>query len=327
MKRVVKICKWGGISLLALVAVLALVVGVRSRRTFEAPYPSLHVPSDAAAIERGRYLAYGPAHCVDCHGDPALAANREPTQAIALSGGHEFNLPVGVFRAANLTSDAETGIGGLRDDQIARALRHGVGRSGRALVPFMPFNNLSDDDLGALIAFLRTQQPVKNQVEQFAPNILGRVVAAFVLEPVGPSGAPPQTVKPETTATYGKYLAHSVANCVGCHTERDLRTGAAVGEPFAGGLTLPSETVQGLTFTSPNLTPDPKTGRITSWNEDVFVARFQTGRGAEGSPMPWKSFGNMSETDLRALYRYLITVPAVHNDTGDSVRATAVAAN
>lgn len=319
MKRAIKILKYCGAGLLGVAAILTLTVAIRSRRTFEAPYPQLAVRHDDASIARGRYLAYGPAHCVDCHADPAFAADRGSGKELPLTGGMEFKLPIGVVRPANLTSDPETGLGALRDDEIARALRHGVGRDGRALVPFMPYNNLSDDDLAAVIAFLRTQAPMKKRVVQLEPNVLGRAVQAFILKPAGPVGEVAKTVVAEPTAAYGRYLAHNVANCMGCHTERDLRTGQFTGKPFAGGMTMKSETIAGRTFTTPNLTPHATTGRMANWNEDLFVARFATGRGAEGSPMPWGAFGKMTEGDLRALYRYLVTVPAVHNDIGETV--------
>jgi hypothetical protein len=56
----------------------------------------------------------------------------------------------------------------------------------------------------------------------------------------------------------------------------------------------------------------------------VFGARFRQGKGAEGSEMPWPAFGRLTEDDLKAIYRYLRTLPAVENDTGESVRAVAV---
>ncbi|HEY0706159.1 MAG TPA: c-type cytochrome, partial [Polyangia bacterium] len=122
------------------------------------------------------------------------------------------------------------------------------------------------------------------------------------------------------------YLVHSVANCVGCHTITDLRTGAMTGPVLAGGFKMPSETNPAVSFVSPNLTPDPRTGRITNWNEETFVARFRSGKGAEGSPMPWPSFGRISETDLQAIYRYLRSLPPVEHDTGPSVLDPALTA-
>jgi mono/diheme cytochrome c family protein len=324
MKKLLNIAKnvtkWTLIGLTGVALVLTVAVVVMERRTYDQAEPAIVASSDPAIVARGRYLAYGPAHCVDCHGAPEQRADALAGRDVALSGGFEFHLPVGTFRAANLTSDPETGIGGLRDGQIARALRHGVGRNGRTLVPFMPFANLSDEDLTAVLSFVRTQAPVRKPVVTQEPNVLGHAVMAFVMKPVGPSGPVPRSVTPAPTVEYGRYLAHSVANCVGCHTIRDLRTGAFTGPVLGGGFEFDSELDPKVKFVSPNLTPAPRTGKITSWTEEVFTARFHTGRGAEGSPMPWSSFGRLSDGDLQAVYRYLRSLPPVEHDTGASVR-------
>jgi hypothetical protein len=78
-------------------------------------------------------------------------------------------------------------------------------------------------------------------------------------------------------------------------------------------------------FVTPNLTPDPATGRIANWTEEIFIARARTGKGAEGSPMPWANYARMTDDDLRAIYRYLRSLPPLHNNTGDSVRPVEVA--
>jgi mono/diheme cytochrome c family protein len=119
---------------------------------------------------------------------------------------------------------------------------------------------------------------------------------------------PPRSIRNEPTAEYGRYLAHDVANCVGCHTQRDLRTGAFTGPALGGGMVIESHGAPKQRFVTPNLTPDPATGRIIRWSEDAFVQRFR-GAQASPSPMPWSSFARMSESDLRALYRYLRSVP------------------
>jgi mono/diheme cytochrome c family protein len=322
-----KVGKWAVIGVTGVAAVLAAAVVVLERRTYDQAEPAVVASSDPAIVARGRYLAYGPAHCVDCHGAPDRHADAQAGREVPFSGGHEFRLPVGIFRAANLTSDRETGIGGLRDGQLARALRHGISREGRALVPFMPFANLSDEDLVAVLSFLRTQPPVRNPVVTQEPNLLGHIVKAFVLKPVGPSEPVPHSVPPAATVAYGRYLAHSVANCVGCHTMRDLRTGAFTGPVLGGGLDFVSDLDPRLHLVSPNLTPAARTGKITGWTEEVFMARFRTGRGAEGSPMPWSSFGRLSDNDLQAVYRYLRSLPPVEHDTGASVRGPELTAH
>jgi hypothetical protein len=71
---------------------------------------------------------------------------------------------------------------------------------------------------------------------------------------------------------------------------------------------------------TPNLTPDPETGRITSWTEEQFLARFRAGAVIKGTHMPWAAFGRMSDDDVRAIYRYLRTLPPVENETGPSLQ-------
>jgi mono/diheme cytochrome c family protein len=318
---VAKVAKVGGITVAVSIAGLVVAVVRGERKVYDAPYPAIVASRDPAVIARGRYLAYGPAHCSVCHGAVGAAPG---TGDIAFTGGMEMKLPVGIFRPANITSDIETGIGGLSDGQIARSLRHGVRRDGKAMLPFMPFANLSDEDLTAVISFLRAQPPVRHKVETRSPNLLGRVVAALLIKPEGPKGVVPAAVPAAATAAYGSYITHSVANCVGCHTKRDLRTGAYVGPEFAGGLTFPSEKDPQITFVTPNLT-FARTGRITNWTEEIFIARVRTGKGAEGSPMPWSAFARMSDQDLRAVYAYLKSLPPVENDTGASVRPEVVA--
>jgi mono/diheme cytochrome c family protein len=133
-----------------------------------------------------------------------------------------------------------------------------------------------------------------------------------LIKPIGPDQEPPKEVKIEVSEVYGKYLANSVANCVGCHSPRDLMTGDFTGPKLSGGLEF--EEVPGAKFITPNLTPDPETGLIASWTEDAFVERFKSGgRVYEHSPMPWGSFAQMGEVDLRAIYRYLMALEPVSN--------------
>ena len=282
---------------------LAIAVVVRENRTFDAPYPEIRASRDPAVIARGRYLATGPAHCVSCHAEPGQPASAEPH----LAGGMAFDLPVGTFYAANITPDPTTGIGRYSDRELARVLRHGVHPTGRAVLPFMPFANLSDSDLTAVISYLRSRPAVAHAVPAHDINVLGRIVKAFLLEPTGPTRTPPSTVTPELAPAYGEYLANTVANCVGCHTNRNLRTGEMTGKPFAGGLEIESHTQAGTKFVTPNLTSHA-TGHITSWSEDAFVARFKAGV-PTASPMPWGEFKNMTDDDLRAIYRYLRQLP------------------
>jgi mono/diheme cytochrome c family protein len=125
-----------------------------------------------------------------------------------------------------------------------------------------------------------------------------------MVKPVGPDGKVPVSVKADTSAVYGKYLALSVAECNGCHTKRDM-TGAFVGEPFAGGAPFvePGKT----TLTPPNLTPD-SSSRIFGWSQQDFIKRFRMGKLIAHSHMPWNSYNRMTDDELKAIFNYLRTV-------------------
>jgi mono/diheme cytochrome c family protein len=316
MKTTLKILKWVGIVLVSLAVILVILVYARRDRTFEAEYPNIKASADSAMLERGRYLVNGPAHCTECHGDPTQVEKLLRGEEVPLSGGYEFKLPLGVIRSANITSDPETGIGKLTDGEIARTLRHAVGSDGRAIFDFMPYQNVSDYDLTAIVSYIRTLPPVKHKVERMEFNFFGDAVRAFLIEPAKGDGVPPKLVVPDSTIEYGKYLARNVANCRGCHTDRDMQTGAYIGPDFAGGPEFEGIKNQSVKLYPPNITSDPKTGKLANWTEDFFIQRFRKGRLVPESPMPWSPFSKMSDLELKALFRYLKTVTPVENIAG-----------
>jgi mono/diheme cytochrome c family protein len=307
------------LSLLAGIVILVLglvaFVSLTWNKTFDAPYPDITASTDSTMIARGKYLAFGPSHCATCHVPMDKILDVEHGQEMPLIGGWQLDIPPGIFRAPNITPDEETGIGKLSDAEIARVLRYGVGHDGRFIFPFMPYENLSDEDLTAVISFLRSQEPVANQVAKTEYSFLGKALMAFGLfQPVSPAQDPPSSVAKDTTALYGKYLTHDVANCYGCHTNRDLQTGEFIGEPFAGGLKFePDELSQGYAFITPNLTPDPETGAIADWSQKTFINRFRMGRTHKGTHMPWGAYSRMDDNDLKAIYNYLQSLPPVTN--------------
>jgi mono/diheme cytochrome c family protein len=298
------------------VAGFSVYVASRQHLTFDAPMPAVAASTDSAVIERGRYVVRDLASCTICHGDPKQHENTLAGEEVPLSGGFEFNIPPGRFHPRNITPDEETGIGRFSDGAIARALRYGVGHDGRALLPFMEMQGLSDEDLVAVVSYLRSQPPVRNVVPAHQFSLLGRIVKATVLaNPVGPKETPPRLNPHGPTVENGRYLVESVANCWACHTQRDFKTGAMVG-PHLGGSHMPDEINPKRIWAPPNLTTEPTTGRLARFTEDQFIARMRAGRAIPGSPMPWQGFRNLNEDDLRAIYRYLKTVPPVVHDTG-----------
>lgn len=316
MKRTLKILKWVGIVLVSVIVIFVVLVQFMKDKTFEAPYPDIKASTDSSIIAKGKAIVYGPAHCAVCHADKKDIERVDRGEEVILSGGFEFKLPIGIIRSANLTSDPETGLGSYTDGEIARSLRHAVARDGHAIPDFMPFQNLSDEDLTAVISYLRTLAPVKHKVETMDMNFMGDAVRAFVLEPIGPEGTPPKAVVPDTTIEYGKYLVHSVANCRGCHTDRNPMTGAFIGPDFAGGMEFEGTKDPNFKVHPPNITPDRKTGKIANWTEQFFIDRFRKGRLVAESPMPWGPFSRMSDLELKAIYRYMRTVTPVERIPG-----------
>jgi mono/diheme cytochrome c family protein len=291
------------LTLLILIAAIGTITAFRQRVHYEAPYPEITASTDTAVIARGRHLVISSAHCINCHStldpDSLLRMGKEP----ALTGGVLFNLPIGKIYSRNITPDPETGIGRFSDPEIARALRFGVHPDGTAVFDFMPFHNTSDEDLTAIISYLRAQKPVKNEVPVHDLNIAGNLVKAFMVKPVGPTGPVPERVKPDTTAEYGRYLTLSVAECNGCHTQRNM-AGEFTGEPFAGGGPMDEN---GHILVPPNLTTD-STSRIFGWSQEDFLKRFRMGKLIPYSVMPWNSYQRMTDNELKAVYAYLRTV-------------------
>ena len=309
--------------LLTLVVVVfaagAVYVASRQNLHFDAPAPAIAASTDSAVVARGHYIVWAVAPCAGCHGDPKQAVAFESGAEIPLSGGVVFNIPPGKFYPRNITSDPATGIGAIPDSLIARALRLGIRHDGRALLPFMEWQNMSDEDLKAVISYLRTLPPVNHKVLDHEPNLLGRVVLATVLsKPIGPKGTPPATSPHGATVENGRYLVESVALCGSCHTQRNPATGEFTGVPYAGSHMVEKDSL-GRSFNPPNLLPAPRTGRTAAMTEDQFVTRMRAGRVIPGSPMPWQVFGRMQEDDLRAIYRFLRTLPPTENDVGPAV--------
>ncbi len=320
MKKFLKILKWTGIGILILTLGFITFVFVRSNRTFDAPYPEITASLDSSVIARGESLVYGPAHCAHCHAPVSEFARLNAGERVSMSGGFNFVLPLGTVYAPNITPDVETGIGAFTDQEIARALRYGVKHNGQALVDFMPFYDLSDRDLTAIISYLRSTSPVINKRPENDWNFMGKAILALgLIKPMG-DGEVPEAPEQDSTAAYGKYLAESVANCKGCHTNRDMMTGAYVGPYYAGQALFEvidenGNIVKGKHFVTPNLTPDTETGRMALWTEEVFINRFRAGVAIPGSPMPWGPYSRLSELELKAIFKYLHSLEPVYAST------------
>lgn len=292
-----KILKWTGIvlgSLIGLLAVAATVLYVigsaRLGKTYNFQAEVVAIPSDQAAIQHGEHVAQ--IHfCQECHmGD--------------FSGTVKYTLPgLLTIPTPNLTSGAG-GVGSVyTDEDWVRALRHGVGYDGRALwiMPSASFSRLSDEDLGDLIAYVRSQPPVDHQLPARTIAPLGRMMLALNMIPpvavdqIDHTAAHPVTVPSDPTAEYGQYLVMST--CIECHGVE--LNGAPFGPP-------------GNEKPTPNLTPG---GELVGWSEEDFVTAMRTGHTPSGhqlngEEMPWPYFGQMTDTEIEAVWLYLQALPA-----------------
>ena len=314
-RRLLKAAGYGLAALVALLAVgISATVGWRpflgpkvralTARRFEAS------PERAA---RGKYLTENVMGCFACHSkldpnDPggSYAALKTKGAGASMEADGEPWLV-----APNITPDTETGVGGWTDDQLARAIREGVGRDGRALFPMMPYGgyrNLSDEDLASVIVYLRSVEPARNPLPKSeVPFPLSRLIN-IAPEPVEAPVPEPDRSSP---VKYGEYLV-KVGDCAGCHTPRGGMGQPVEGLEYGGGNVF--QDGKGRTVATANLTPDP-TG-IPYYDESLFVEAMRTGHvkaRALSPAMPWWAFKGMSDEDLRAMFAYLRTLkPARH---------------
>lgn len=301
-------------AIVLLIASVALYAQLNYERSFAEAYPAenLIITADSAMVEHGRYLVYGPAHCAHCHTALENIEALEKGAEVPMSGGFVFELPLGNVYSPNITPDKETGIGNHTDGELYRMLRYNIRKDGAACIELMPFSNMSDYDVKSVIAFIKSQKPVKNEVPENDYNLLGKFIRSTAIQPTLPAAKPAQFVARDSSIAYGKYLCEAVANCRGCHTNRDLKTGAFVGEPYAGGFVMgPDKSTAGYTFITPNITFDAETGVMSRFDEAAFIARMRGGRVHQTSPMPWGPYSRLADSDLKAIYRFLKTVKPV----------------
>jgi mono/diheme cytochrome c family protein len=316
-----RILRWTGLTLLGLaLAAVAAVILVQARwtRRFEAPYPAIAGSADPGMVSRGEYLVYGAAACAYCHVPREEWGRLDRGERLPLTGHHLFRLPFGDIYSANLTPHADTGIGRRSDADLARILRYGVRADGRAAFPLMEFQ-LSDDDLTAVVSYLRAQRPISHAVPEHQLSLVGKTLMAFAIKPAVPLRPAPKRSPSGPTVERGAYLANSVSSCAACHTNRGP-DGALTGAPFGGGQRMDVAADPTKVFVSPNLTPDPRSP-VGAWTEETFLRRFRAGEVFPGSPMPWGAFARFTDDDLRAIYRYLRSLPATPNQTGAAVQA------
>ena len=286
--------------------------------------PALRASSDPKVIADGAYLVNAVAHCASCHGNPEYADKRElPPDPRDLRGGWTMTAgKFGTFFPANLTPHPETGIGKVTDGDLARVIRHGVSPSGK-YDPLMAIavGPMSDEDLVAVMSYLRSLPPIDHRV----PADQWGFVAKALSGKFNPSmrEAPKYVPAGEASAARGEYLANGPAACWNCHTPQDPMKGFVEIAPRFSGARAPDtdKLDHDWEVMAPNLTPDPETGALANFSEDQWVDRVKkVGAISRGSPMPWDNFKQMTEDDLRSIYRYLRALPPVKRATGPTRR-------
>jgi cytochrome c553 len=289
-----KILKRFGKILLAFVGLLLIAyisISIRTWRhtskTYKINDATVMAATSEADLAEGRrlFLSRG---CADCHGE-------------SLAGETFINDgAMGRYTGANLT----TGKGGVLADRtdadLERAIRHGVGKGGRALIfmPALDYAGMSDQDVGRLIAYIRSQPPIDNTTPETKIGPLAKFLFFFdeipvfiSAEKIDHTAKSATIVKPELTVGYGKYVAQT---CTGCHNHI-----------FTGG------PIQGA---PPEWPPASNiTGKgMESYSETSFITALRTGKrpnGTEINPiMPWKNLSHLTDTELKALWMYLKTL-------------------
>jgi mono/diheme cytochrome c family protein len=287
-----KVLKWigivlGGVIVLLIVAIIGVSMAgnAKLKQTREVQVKSITIPTDEAVLARGAHLVH--VNCESCHGKD-------------LSGYLFFDDPaLATVYGTNITGLAES----HSDADLVRAIRHAVDTDGRQLLvmPSEAFIYFSEEDLGAIIAHLKTlpRKGDDTPLPQLGP--VGRILMGIgALDALIPASYIdhnlPFPAMPEIGANvaYGEYLSR---HCEGCH-----------GANLAGGQPPDPDSPPG-----PDLTQG---GRMQLYSEADFLEAFRTGvtpYGTQLDPafMPWKSYGKLEDDELKALYMYLSTLPPV----------------
>ena len=280
--------KWlgGGLSALltlvvGLVTVVAAVGLLKLYVPTGTPVQALQVAGTPEQIARGEHLAN--TFCVDCH---------SPTGELPMIGGVDLGadlpLPLGQFISVNLTPGGP--LADWSDGEIKRILREGVAPDGQRLIMMGAARGryLSDADLEAVIAYLRSTPAVENDTPQPPDNttMLGAIMLALGMVPQEPPVTGSITAPPEgETVEYGEYLV-SFQDCVVCH-----------------GPTLDG------TGQSPVVPPGPSLAVVKGWTAEQFITTLRTGVDPSGHPlgdiMPWRAIARLTDLELTAIYMYL----------------------
>jgi mono/diheme cytochrome c family protein len=312
------------ILLIILIIVVLGMAGMLSYVKFALPKisdaPDLQIELTSERLERGEYPAWNVAGCIECHSTRDWNTFSGPVvPGTEGAGGMEFNADHGMPGSLYPSNITPAGLGEWTDGEIFRAITAGVDNEGKAIFPLMPYHDYSKmdrEDIYSIIAYIRTLEPKGEQTPErkldFPMNFIVNLIPK----------EPEFTTLPDTSdwAAYGKYIA-TAGGCIYCHSTQDDKGRIIPGMLFAGGneYTMPPFG----TIRSANLTPDEQTG-IGSWTEEAWLARIKVyadssmqlpavGPGEFNSIMAWTLHSKMTDTDLKAIYRYIQTVDPVSN--------------
>jgi mono/diheme cytochrome c family protein len=250
-------------------------------------------------LERGAYLMQSIVACGNCHTPKGPEGD---IQSMELAGGFVIEEPPFTAVTPNITPDEETGIGSWTDEQIITAIREGKRTDGSIIGPPMPigfYRNMSDADAEAIVAYLRSVPPIKNEVGMSEYRIP-------LPESYGPPVGAVATPSREDKLAYGKYLA-DIGHCMECHTPMGPAGMPDYENHFGAG---------GFEFHGPwgvsvsaNITP----AGIGSYTDEELKTIIQAGVRPNGSkllpPMPVSYYANITAEDMEALVAYLRSLP------------------
>jgi mono/diheme cytochrome c family protein len=298
--------------LLVLLAVMPTQGNAAPEATLPRQRPLTDVKFEASAgrVDRGRYLTEHLLQCFICHserdwprpGAPPIPARKGAGAVLSEEGQRRIVAP-------NITPDAETGAGTWTDDMLARAIREGIGHDGRGLywgMWYQSFASLSDEDIAAVVVYLRTLAPVRNALP--ATHLPADELLENAAYPK-PITAPVEGPAPGDSMARGRYLI-KLADCEGCHTSWYSSRNPGL---FAGGNLIQRGSRSAF---SSNITPHASG---TGYPSDTFIMVMRTGKGGSlSSIMPWIVFSGLTDDDLAAIHEALGRVQPVAHYIGNA---------
>ena len=262
-------------------------------------------PEAVALLERGRYLVEIAAACGLCHTtrgpDGALRPDMEQ------AGGRVFQERGFRAVASNITPDPETGIGRWTDAEIAESIRNGRRPDGSILGPPMQveaFRGISDRDLAAIVAYLRTIPPVRHAVTE-------RSTYSYALTTAGPPVASVPDPPENDPVARGAYLAIHLAHCMNCHSPQLAEGRRDPARPGATGLHFDGPWGAAV---SRNISSHPEFG-LGRWTDEQILRALTQGVSADGRrlapPMGGRApvLARLTVRDQRDLLAYLRSLP------------------